>query len=57
MQSHLVNLIVFSALVSLVFSLLLRESPRDRWRFFGWAFSAFLLSTILVGWLMRPFPS
>jgi len=57
LQSHLFNLIVFSALVSAVFATLLREDTKTRVRF-GWkAFSAFVLATLVLGWIMRPFPS
>ena len=56
MGSHLVTLLVFSALVSTVFAMLLRETPRARLRFGLLAFGAFVLSTIAAGWLMYPFP-
>jgi hypothetical protein len=56
MGSHLVTLVVFSALVSAVFAMLLRDSPRERLRFFSLAFGAFVLSTLVLGWLMNPFP-
>jgi hypothetical protein len=56
MGSHLVTLVVFSGLVSAVFAMLLRDSPRERLRFFALAFSAFVLSTLVIGWLMNPFP-
>jgi hypothetical protein len=56
MGSHLVTLVVFSALVSAVFAVLLRDTPRERLRFFGLAFGAFVLSTLVIGWLMNPFP-
>ncbi len=54
--SHLVTLVVFSALVSTVFATLLRDTVRARLRFGLLAFAAFVLSTLLVGWLMSPFP-
>jgi len=57
MQSHLVILIVFAALVSLVFSMLMREDPRARVRFGLTSFAAFVASAIVAGWLMSPFPS
>ena len=57
MNSHFVNLIVFSGLVSAVFATLLREDPRSRLRFGLLAFGAFLLSALVVGWLMYPFPT
>ena len=57
MASHLLNLVIFSALVSTVFALLLREDRRSRIRFGLFAFGAFVLSALAVGWLMYPFPS
>ena len=56
-QSHLVALVVFAALVSLVFSMLMREDPRARVRFGLMSFAAFVASAIVAGWLMSPFPS
>ena len=56
-RSHLVSLVIFSALVSLVFSVLMREDPRARLRFGLTSFVAFLASAIVAGWLMSPFPS
>jgi hypothetical protein len=55
-QSHLLNLLVFSALVSTVFATLLRDTTKDRLRFALWAFGAFVVSTLALGWLMNPFP-
>jgi len=56
MHSHLVTLLVFAALVSTVFALLLRDTTRDQLRFGLYAFAAFVLSTIVIGWLTNPFP-
>jgi hypothetical protein len=56
LESHLFNLIVFSALVSAVFATLLRDDVRSRARFGLFAFAGFVLSTLAVGWLMRVFP-
>jgi heme/copper-type cytochrome/quinol oxidase subunit 4 len=56
-QSHLVSLVLFSALVSLVFSVLMREDPKARLRFGLMSFAAFIASAIVAGWLMSPFPS
>lgn len=55
--SHLVNLLVFSALVSTVFATLLRESGAERLRFALKLFAGFVLGAVAVGWLMAPFPS
>ena len=57
MVSHLLALVVFSTLVSVVFAILLRESGRDRLRFALLTFGAFVLSAVVVGWLMYPFPN
>jgi len=54
--SHLLSLLVFSTLVSLVFAILLREEGKDRLRFALMTFGAFVLSAVVVGWLMYPFP-
>ena len=56
-RSHLVSLIVFASLVSLVFAVLMREDPRARLRFGLMSFAAFVASAIVAGWLMSPFPS
>ena len=55
--SHLLSLLVFSTLVSLVFAILLREEGKDRLRFALMTFGAFVLSAVVVGWLMYPFPN
>ena len=56
-QSHLVSLVIFAALVSLVFAMLMREDLKARLRFGITSFAAFLASAIVAGWLMSPFPS
>jgi hypothetical protein len=56
LHSHLLTLIVFSALVSTVFAVLLRDTTRERLHFGGLAFAAFVLSTLVIGWLTNPFP-
>ena len=55
--SHLLALIVFSTLVSVVFAMLLREDGKARVRFALMTFGAFVLSAVVVGWLMYPFPN
>jgi hypothetical protein len=56
MRSHLLNLLVFSGLVSTVFTTLLRDTTRERLRFGALAFAAFVLSTLAIGWLTNPWP-
>ena len=55
--SHLLALVVFSALASTVFATLLRPDLPGRVRFGLMVFGAFVLSAVAVGWLMYPFPS
>jgi hypothetical protein len=55
-SSHLLVLIVFSCLVSTVFATLLRDDLQSRVRFGVMAFAAFVVSAIVVGWVMAPFP-
>ena len=57
MHSHMVSLVLFAALVSLVFAMLMREDPKARLRFGVMSFAAFVASAIVAGWLMSPFPS
>jgi hypothetical protein len=57
LASHLVALLTFSILTSAVFATLLREDTPSRLRFGLYAFAAFVLSAVLVGWVMYPFPS
>ena len=55
-MSHLLALLVFSALVSVVFAFLQRDEPAARVRFGLKVFAGFVLSTFVIGWLMFPFP-
>ncbi|HKC10828.1 MAG TPA: hypothetical protein VKI41_02090 [Vicinamibacteria bacterium] len=55
--SHFLILLVFSFLVSTVFATLLRDDTRSRLRFGLLAFAAFVLSTVILGWVMSPFPN
>lgn len=56
MSSHLLNLLLFSALTSTVFATLMRDDTRSRLRFGALTFAAFVGGALLVGWLMYPFP-
>jgi hypothetical protein len=55
--SHLLILIVFSALVASVFAVLLRDDARSRLRFGLWVFGTFVISALAAGWLMYRFPA
>jgi cytochrome bd-type quinol oxidase subunit 1 len=52
MASHLGALLVFSALVSTVLALVMRDTARSRLRFGILAFLAFAFSALAAGWLM-----
>jgi hypothetical protein len=56
MTSHLLLLLLFSFLVAIVFAMLLRDEPREQLRFGCMVFGGFVVSAVLLGWLMYPFP-
>jgi hypothetical protein len=49
-------LVIFSLLVSLVFTFIAKYDTRERIRYFFFLFGAFVLLSVAAGWLMRPFP-
>ena len=56
MKDHLVLLVIFSILTSLVFTFIAKRSPRARIKYFLYLFCSFILLSIVAGWLMYPFP-
>jgi hypothetical protein len=56
MQSHTLLLVVFAFFVSLVFAVIAKDDSREQLRFGGLLFGGFLVSAIVLGWLMYPFP-
>jgi hypothetical protein len=56
MQSHLVLLALFAFFVSLVFAVIAKDDLRAQLQFGGMMFAGFLVSAIVLGWLMYPFP-
>ena len=56
MTSHLFLLVLFAFFVSLVFAVLMRDDARSQLRFGGIVFGGFVLSAVLLGWIMYPFP-
>jgi hypothetical protein len=56
MKSHLTIMLVFAALVSAAFALLMREERRDQVKFGFFVFFCFVASALALGWLMYPFP-
>ncbi len=56
MTSHLLVMILFAFLVSLVFAVLVKDDPRARLRFGALVFAAFVGGALALGWLMYPLP-
>jgi hypothetical protein len=56
MQSHTFLLVLFAFFVSLVFAVIAKDDSREQLRFGGLLFGGFLVSAIVLGWLMYPFP-
>jgi hypothetical protein len=56
MHSHLVLMTLFAFFVSLVFAVIAKDDAREQMRYGGMMFAAFLISAIVLGWLMTPFP-
>ncbi len=56
MRSHFLLLVLFAFFVSFVFALIARDDAREQVRFGGMVFAAFIVSAVVLGWLMYPFP-
>jgi cytochrome bd-type quinol oxidase subunit 2 len=56
MKDHILWLVVFSCLVSLVFTFLTKRGARERIKYFFYLLGSFILFSILAAWLMYPFP-
>jgi prepilin signal peptidase PulO-like enzyme (type II secretory pathway) len=56
MQSHLLLLALFAFFVSLVFAVIAKDDVKAQVRFGGMMFAGFLVSALVLGWLMYPFP-
>jgi hypothetical protein len=54
--SHLLLLAIFSLFVSVVFSVLMQDTWRDELKFGAMMFAGLVISAIVLGWLMYPFP-
>ena len=55
MLKHFQTMVIFGLAVSLAFAFLSKKSTSERVRYAVWAFLAFLLVAIGIGWLMYPF--
>ena len=56
MHSHFFLLVLFAFFVSLVFALISRDEVAEQLRFGGLLFAGFIVSAVVLGWLMFPFP-
>jgi heme A synthase len=54
--SHLAAMIVFALFVSVVFSALMRDEPKEQLRLGLRMFAGLVGGGILVGWLLYPLP-
>jgi len=53
--THFGALAFFALVVSVTFAFLSKRDTSERAKYFLWAFVAFLLVAIGIGWLMYPF--
>jgi prepilin signal peptidase PulO-like enzyme (type II secretory pathway) len=56
MRSHLLLLILFAFFVSLVFAAIAKDDVKEQIRYASAMFAGFVVSAIVLGWLMYPFP-
>ena len=56
MTSHFGLLVLFAFFVSLVFAVLAKDDAREQLRLGGLMFAGFVISALVLGWLMYPFP-
>jgi hypothetical protein len=56
MTTHISLLVALSALISLVFTFLVKYEIKERLRYFLFLFASFVLLSIVAGWLMFPLP-
>ena len=56
MTSHLLLLLVFAVLVSIVFATIAKDDLRSQARLAGVMAAGFVGVALVLGWLMYPFP-
>jgi hypothetical protein len=54
--THLGLMAIFALFVSVAFATLMRDEPADQLRFGARLFGAFMLTGIVLGWLLYPLP-
>jgi uncharacterized membrane protein len=55
MLNHFQTMVIFALAVSLAFAFLSKSNLNERLRYAVWAFLAFMVVAIGIGWLMYPF--
>lgn len=55
MLNHFQSMIIFALAVSFAFAFLSKNTMNERLRYALWAFLAFLVVAVGLGWLMYPF--
>jgi uncharacterized membrane protein len=53
--NHFQIMVIFAFVISLAFAFLSKSETSERVRYTVWAFLAFLVVAIGIGWLMYPF--
>jgi hypothetical protein len=56
MHSHFSALVVFASLVSIVFAIITKSTPREQVQYGIFVFLAFIAAALVIGWIMYPFP-
>jgi len=56
MTSHFWLMVLFAFFVSLVFSVLLKDEPREQLKTGAMMLGGFVAVAFVLGWLMFPFP-
>ena len=54
--SHFQALVIFALVVSVVFTLITKNEPREQVRYGIFVFLSFLAVALAVGWIMYPLP-
>ena len=54
--SHLPAMAIYAFLVSVVFGVIAKNTPRERLLYGLKSFALFIVIALLIGWLMFPFP-
>lgn len=54
--SHFLALVLFAFLVSVVFGVISKDTPRERLLYGARVFAAFVGIALLLGWTMYPLP-